>query len=189
MSSGSSFGMTQLYQVNSTPPTGFAYEPVVAQPLYVSNVPQSGGGNKNLLVAASLNDLLYAFDTSSTGETVTPLWSVNLASYLSSSISHCGTTGAPFHNNHNRKPGGVANLEYYGAVSTPVIDTGNTPPAVVYVVSACTATWGGTGVNWFLDAIDLGSGTDLASAQIGNGTSFPSANQLSRASLLITHPS
>jgi hypothetical protein len=189
MSSGSNFGMTQLYQVNSTPPGTFAYEPVVAQPLYVTNVPQSGEGNKNLLVVASLNDFLYAFDTSSTGETVTPLWSVNLAGPYSSTIQHCQTTGAPFHNNHTRLPGAVVNLEYYGAVATPVIDTGNTPPAVVYVVSACTATWGGTSVKWFLDAIDLGSGTDLASTQIGTGTSFLSSNQLSRASLLITHPS
>ena len=187
LASGSNFGMTQLYEVNSTPPTGFNYEPVVAQPLYVTNV---GGGD--LLFVVSLNDYIYAFDTGETSETVTPLWSINLAQ-PSNGNAHCGTSGYPFINVHARYPGAVLNLPYYGAVATPVIDLTPSPansaiPPIAYVVTGCTSTFKGTSVKWFLDAIDLSTGTDLASAQMTNST-FMSPNELSRAALLLNHPS
>ncbi len=47
-SDASNFGVANFYQLTSTPPSGFSYEPVVAQPLYATDVPQVGGGTRNV---------------------------------------------------------------------------------------------------------------------------------------------
>jgi outer membrane protein assembly factor BamB len=114
----SSFGLTNFYQfpphtlpARPTPPGGnYTFEPAVAQPLYITSLPV-GGVSKNVLLVGSLDDYLYAFDTSDGAV----LWSVNLA-------NDCGNlVGVPFDNNYGHNPGGT-NLVYYGVVATPVID-------------------------------------------------------------------
>jgi hypothetical protein len=169
----STFGLAQFYPLTH-PLAGKTYEPVVAQPLYVTNVLQPDGTIKNLLIVASLGDWVYAFDTS----TAALVWSVNLG-------PDCGSTGVPFVNNHGALPG-AANLPYYGAVATPVIDITPAPP-YVFVVSACTATFDSTVIQWNLDAIDIQGGKIRASQPIQD-SGFNSSDQLARASLLLTHP-
>jgi hypothetical protein len=66
----STFGMAYFYKLTSTPPNAFPYEPVIAQPLYITHVPFNGG-TPNMLIVASLNDYVYAFDTS-TGNQLWP---------------------------------------------------------------------------------------------------------------------
>jgi outer membrane protein assembly factor BamB len=134
LADASSFGLTNFYPFPShtlpprpTPPGGnYTFEPAVAQPLYITRLPV-GGVNKNVPLAASLDDYPYAFDTSDG----TPLWSANLA-------NDCGSTGVPFDNNYSHSPGGT-NLVYYGVVATPVIDiySGTAPVPTAFVVSAC----------------------------------------------------
>src|SRR5579863_239242 len=169
----SSCGLARFYEVTH-PLAGTNYEPVVAQPLFATHIPRPGGGTKNLLVVASLGDWVYAFDTR-TGDL---LWSVNVG-------LDCGSTGVPFLNNHAALPG-ASNLPYYGVVATPVIDTVPGTP-YVFVVSACTATFDSTAIQWNLDAIDLKYGKIRASQPIQD-QNFNSSNQLSRASVLLTHP-
>jgi hypothetical protein len=185
--SAASFGLKQFYQLPSNVlPSNYLFEPVIAQPLYITNVPPN---NTNLLLVASLADYVYAFDTSSTAQTVAPLWSVNLATTATGG-NHCTSTGVPFTNQHGN-PGG-AHLLYYGIVSTPVIDASPNPPIatpnhpVAYVVSAC-ATLPTSNPSWFLDAIDLVTGTSVSTVPIQD-SNFNGAYQLSRASLLMTHP-
>jgi len=182
-SDASNFGIANFFKLNSTPHSPFLYEPVLAQPLYVTNVPQppSGTTTKNILVVASLNDYVYAFDTSQ-GTGASPLWSQDLAT------SDCGSTGVPFFNDHSGQPGGVTQLPYYGIVATPVVDITTTPP-IGYVVEACTGSWNSTTISWYINAINIDTGAILnSSTPIMDSNFFPS-NELSRASLLLTHPS
>jgi hypothetical protein len=177
----STFGLAYFYQLTTspahTPPNGF--EPVVAQPLYVTNVPQTSG-TADMLLVASLDDYLYAFDT----KTGNQIWFKNLATLT----THCATGGAPFNVQAPPVRGlpGAAGLPYYGIVATPVIDTEPNPP-VAYVTSACVTLANTSKPRWFLDAIDLKQGAILATQEIIDA-SFTPANQLSRASLLLTHP-
>jgi len=173
--SASSFGLASFYALTSTPPSGFTYEPVVAQPLYATRVP-TAEGPKSLLIVGSLNDWVYAFDTSSPA---TPLWTYPTA-------AHCGSSGQAFPNQHSHNPGG-ANLDYYGIVATPVIDILPSTP-VAFVVSACISSPTSTDIEWWLDAISASTGTSFASLQLTDGTNFNSAYQVARASLLLTHP-
>jgi hypothetical protein len=186
-SQASSFGLTAFYQLPGhsnwppvpSPGTGnYDFEPVVAQPLYITNVP-IGGVNTSLLLVASLFDSVYAFNTA-TGSQVS--WSpVSLA-------GDCGTNAVPFVNNFNHNPGG-ANLPYYGVVSTPVIDIYPDIPPVptAFVVSACATSYTSDQIQWNLDAINLETGSSMGHAII-EPSDFNSSYELSRASLLLTHP-
>jgi len=187
--SNANFGLAYLYQINH-PATGgsFNWEPVIAQPLYVTNV-SYGGTTHDMLIVASLNDYVYAFDTgaTSTSNVLTPLWSLNLIGGTNVS-THCQSGGQAFYNIHNGLPG-AANLPYYGIVATPVIDNTATTNPTAFVASACTASGAGvTTIQWFLDAVDLTTGTSVATQAITD-TNFNPSNQLSRASLLLSHPS
>jgi len=187
--SNANFGLAYFYQINH-PATGgnFTWEPVIAQPLYATNVTY-GGTTHNMLIVASLNDYVYAFDTgaTSTSNVVTPLWYLNLIGGTNAA-THCLSGGQAFYNTHDGLPG-AANLPYYGAVATPVIDDTATTDPTAFVVSACTLSGTGvTTIQWFLDAVDLTTGLSVATQAITD-TNFKPSNQLSRASLLLSHPS
>ncbi|HLZ08142.1 MAG TPA: hypothetical protein VKT80_06095, partial [Chloroflexota bacterium] len=92
-----------------------------AQPLYVPNVAIPGLGTHNVLYVATMNDSIYAFDADVGGA---PLWTVNLASFLS--------TTAVIWANFNFPP--VSNAGNLGILSTPVID----PSTHIMYVVACT---------------------------------------------------
>ena len=92
-----------------------------AQPLYVPNVVIPGLGTHNVLYVATMNDSIYAFDADVGGA---PLWTVNLASDLS--------TTAVLWANFNFPP--VSNSGNLGILSTPVID----PSTHIMYVVACT---------------------------------------------------
>jgi hypothetical protein len=155
-----------------------------------------------MLIVATLSGFVYAFDTSTppSGPNGGLLWSVNLPT----DSNHCGQSGGSvFVNNQYGFPG-VRNLPYYGIVATPMIDTAADQQPTAFVTSACVKSADTTSALWFLDAIDLtrgqiATGTNgNATIQIMDGTNctsssttnqcFYSANQISRASLLLTHP-
>ncbi len=175
------FTNTQYYQ---TDPTDYydsthTFNPIMAQPLWVSNVPH-GTGTKNVLLAATLNTSVYAFDA----DAGTILWKDSVSTNLAR--KNCGSTGVPVIpvNGHP----GVTPLAYYGIVSTPVIDLANTDP-VAFVVSGCTTTAAGpTGLKWYVNAIDVATGGDLISGGTPiTATNFAPDTQLQRPALLITH--
>jgi hypothetical protein len=193
---GNNFGLAYFYKFDAPRFIPYGYEPASAQPLYISNVPY-GTGTYNMLIAATLKDYVYAFDTSVNPGT--ELWNTDLIA-----SGHCGSLGTPFANNQMGNPGG-SNLPYYGAVATPVIDTAVSGHPILHVVSACVPSGSPKEIMWFLDAIDLTTSSIIGTTQLtdaavittktdpryqqGGQSIFNSPYELSRASLLITHPS
>ncbi len=179
----SSFGLTNFYKLpnaNTLPknPNGppYLFEPVVAQPLYITDMPSAG---TNMLLVASLDDMVYGLDA----DTGDMLWAnIDLAGH------DCGLGNPPFDNNYNHSPGGT-NLVYYGVVATPVIDiySGTAPTPTAFVVSACVIATQPQNVKWNLDAINLRTGAVIGSTLI-QATGFNPSFQVARASLLLTHP-
>jgi len=89
--------------------------PVYAQPLYLSGF-LINGATHNVLIVATLNGSVYAFDANSnTGANANPLWSISLLD-----TAHGAPPGAT--------PYGTM-----GTIGTPVIDR---PGGTLYVVSA-----------------------------------------------------
>jgi hypothetical protein len=187
-SQASPFGLANFYQfpANTLPkvtqngPGRYNFEPVVAQPLYITDVPINSVST-NILLAASLDDWVYAFNTA-TGVAAWP--PINLA------YNDCGgSAGSPFDNYFMHNPGST-NVVYYGVVATPVIDIySNTAQfgPTAFVVSACVTLSTSNQVQWNLDAINLETGSRIGHAVI-QATGFNPSYQLSRASLLLTHP-
>lgn len=113
---------------------------IYAQPLYVSNVAIPGRGNHNVLYVATMNDSIYAFDADVGGA---PLWSVNLASFLSTTpVVWANFNFAPI-----KRPGNL------GILSTPVID----PLTNVMYAVACTLE--NNTMAYRLYAIDIADGS------------------------------
>jgi hypothetical protein len=112
-----------------------------AQPLYVPNVTIPGLGTHNVLYVATMNDSIYAFDADVGGA---PLWTVNLASFLSTTaVAWANFNFPPIHN--------AGNL---GILSTPVID----PSTNIMYVVACTLE-NGT-MAYRLHAVDITDGSE-----------------------------
>jgi hypothetical protein len=189
----STFGFAYFYTLTSTPPSGFTnsnanIEPVTAQPLYITNVTTSitspttcnSPNSCNLLIVASANDYIYAFDTAN-GNII---WSLNLLNVS----GHCGASPAVFIDNQLGLPGGT-NLLYYGVVATPAIDAYYSPTynPTLFVTSACVTSTQTTSPQWYLDTVDLTTGQSVATPLLISDSTFDSKAQLSRASLLVSH--
>jgi hypothetical protein len=133
---------------------------VYAQPLYAPNVVIPGLGAHNVLYVATMNDSIYAFDADVGGA---PLWSVNLASFLS--------TSPVLWANYNFAP--ISTPGNLGILSTPVID----PAANVMYVVACTLE--NSTMAYRLHAIDITNGSEpygpgvLISGNYGGATFDP----------------
>jgi hypothetical protein len=142
---------------------------VLAQPLYVSQIP-IGGVMHDIVIVATEGDSVYAFDA----QTYALLWRKTLGPPQSSSEIGC----------FDIQP-------QYGITGTPVIVRSTTPPgATIYVVAA---TMPSTGViHTILHAMDAGTGNDQASvtvaatATLSNGAAvtFVNHNEMNRAGLL-----
>jgi len=159
-----------------------------AQPLYLSQVPFKDGSKKNVVIAATANNSVYAFEAPQAGSDTPParsqLWQVD-SSQLGRALDYdfflidWGVLG------HNIKP-------KIGITSTPVIDRER---GLVYVSvkTGLPKPW-----SWVFEprhrlfAIDLLTGdivgyTTIAASDPGQGgaeTTFDSMRQLQRASLL-----
>jgi len=157
--------------------------PIYAQPLYVPGLSVASpantancnhGGTCDMLVAATLNGTLFAWNA----DTGLPLWSrqggpnpngsnSNALWYddcnnLNVTASAVPTRGGP--------------LQFIGTVSTPVIDITNQPTgyqAVMYVTSFCQAkndTTGATTAQWYLHEVDLATGLDVCAGGAYNSS-------------------
>lgn len=145
---------------------------VYAQPLYVPGVTLPGLGTHNLLIVATMNDTLYAFDADGPG---VALWSLNLAGLFS-------TTAVPWGQFQLNAPPNPNNL---GILSTPVID----PSTKILYVVACTLENGA--MAYRLHAIDITTGSEpygagvLISASYA-GMTFNAHYQTQRVSLALS---
>jgi uncharacterized repeat protein (TIGR01451 family) len=160
---------------------------VFAQPLYVPNVTFPGNVTHNVLVVATENDSVYAFDADGAG--TNPLWQASLVD-----AAHGANPGEiPF--DPLSTLGCKDLLPEVGVTGTPVIDVTTTPPTIYVVAKSMN------GFTFFqrLHALDSTSGNEepqgpaVISASV-NGTGdgsqngilpFDALEQLNRAGLLL----
>ncbi len=125
---------------------------IYAQPLVVSNV-SIGGGTHNIVIVATVNNSLYAFDADDASAS-SPFWHVNLT-YDSANyrpVRNTDMTGAC-----TGLPGGYSDFKgKIGIVGTPAIDT---TTQTLYVVVRSVSKTGNNYVQ-YLHAINLLTGGD-----------------------------
>lgn len=159
---------------------------IYAQPLVALDVALPGFGNKNIVVVATVNNTVYAFDADSANVS-SSYWQDNLTPSGSRVIKNTDMTGA-CGGNYKDFSGNM------GIVGTPVIDSATN---TIYLVARSITS--GSVFQQYLHAIDITTGTEnpnspvLITAQIsGNGAgnvggivTFNSQTQNQRAGLLL----
>ena len=140
-----------------------------AQPLWVANV-TIGGVRRNVVIAATAHDGLFAFDADA--NPCVKLWSVSLID-----ANHGGTTGETTVPSGPTGSGNLVGAGYgdmtpeCGVTGTPVIDPATN---TLYVVSKSTAVVGGS--NSFyqrLHAIDITTGAEKAHSPLAIQATYP----------------
>jgi hypothetical protein len=143
---------------------------VDAQPLYASNVPVPGSsGTHNLLIAATENDSVYAFDADS-GATI---WHA--------SVLKTGETASP-------DPPYPTN-PWIGVNATPVIDRTSGPHGAIYVVASSALTQNGAPTFYQrLHALDLALGTELFGGPVDIQATYPGSGDNSNGTNVVFDP-
>ncbi len=148
---------------SSALPSGATSNPVMAQPLYVSNItvssPAQGTCNPcNMLIAVTLNDTVFAWnaDGSQAGNL---LWSRQGTGATAGNALYyddCGLGGSPVAQGFT--------LQFVGILSTPVIDVSGSVPAM-YLASLCQASGAANGQYW-LHKLNLTTGLDFSGSPV-----------------------
>jgi hypothetical protein len=126
---------------------------VYAQPLLMTNVSVPGRGLRNLLIVATVNDTLFAFDADAAGPAA-PLWSRSLLANGGVPPRNSDMTGAC--------GGGYQDFSgNMGIVGTPTID----PATGTLFVVARTKETTGAFLQW-LHAIDVATGADHTNSPV-----------------------
>lgn len=156
----SSFGQIKVLNVDGN---------VLAQPLMVSNFQMPDNSTHNVLIVATGNNTIYAYDA----QTYSVLWKKNLGTAQPSNDVGCGDIQSK-----------------YGISSTPVIVRNGANAATIYVVAATEPAH--LSFHTQLHALDLGTGKDIIKAReiapaaqlaTGGKIHFDPQNQWNRASL------
>jgi predicted RecA/RadA family phage recombinase len=137
----SNVNVNQFGKLFSLPTDGQVY----AQPLYVPGVAIAGKGTHNVLIVATENDSVYAFDAD---VSASPLWQVSLVD-----AAHGATNGETALNTSATI--GCTDLQpSIGVTSTPVIDSSS---GTIYVEAKSVS-----GPNYFhrLHALDMATGNE-----------------------------
>jgi len=143
---------------------------VDAEPLYASNVTVPGNGKHNLLIAATENDSVYAFDADS-GATI---WHA--------SVLKTGETASP-------DPPYPTN-PWIGVNATPVIDRTSGPEGAVYVVASSALTQNGATTYYQrVHALDLALGTELFGGPVDIQATYPGTGDNSNGTSVVFDPS
>ena len=159
---------------------------IYAQPLIVVNVNIPGNGSKNVVIVATINNSVYAFDADS-ANVINPYWQDNLTPPGSRAVKNTDMTGA-CGGNYKDFSGKM------GIVGTPVIDSSTN---TIYLVARSVTS--SNIFQQYLHALDITTGAErpnspvLITAQIaGNGSgnvggiiTFNSQKQNQRAGLLL----
>jgi hypothetical protein len=152
---------------------------IYAQPLVLSNI-SIGGGSHNIVIVASVNNSLYAFDADNANVT-TPYWKVNLT-YDSANyrpVRNSDMTGAC-----TKFAGGYQDFRgKIGIVGTPAIDTSTNS---LYVVARSISKTGSTYVQ-YLHAIDITTGADKLPPVLIT-TTYPGTGYGSTGGLITFNP-
>jgi len=140
---------------------------VDAQPLYASNVAVPNGGTHNLLIAATENDTVYAFDADS-GATVWQVSTLKTGETPSDDPS-CPTT-----------------CPEIGVNATPVIDRTRGSNGAIYVAASSKD---GSG-NYYqrLHALDLALGTELFGGPVDIQATYPGTGDNSDGTNVVFDP-
>jgi hypothetical protein len=152
------FGKLAFYSVDGK---------VDAEPLYAANVAVPNNGTHNLVIAATENDSVYAFDADS-GATI---WQI--------STLKTGETTSDDRNCTQITP-------QIGVTSTPVIDRTEGPNGAVYVVAMSKD---GSG-NYYqrLHALDLALGSELFDGPIEVQATYPGTGDNSNGTNVVFDP-
>jgi hypothetical protein len=152
------FGKLAFYSVDGK---------VDAEPLYAANVAVPNNGTHNLVIAATENDSVYAFDADS-GATI---WQI--------STLKTGETTSDDRNCTQITP-------QIGVTSTPVIDRTEGPNGAVYVVAMSKD---GSG-NYYqrLHALDLALGSELFGGPIEVQATYPGTGDNSNGTNVVFDP-
>jgi hypothetical protein len=152
-------GETQLTQANVSGGTfgrifgRLVDDQIYCQPLVVNQV-SIGGGHHNIVIVATVNNSVYAFDADDSA-TSTPYWQINLTYNPGNSNAYRPIT--------NSDMTGACGGQYFdfsgkmGIVGTPVIDTNTN---TIYVVSRSVTQADPVIFVQYLHALDLATGTD-----------------------------
>jgi hypothetical protein len=145
-------------------------EAVYAQPLWVPNL-TINSVKHNVVLVATQNDSVYAFDADSNTTPCTPLWHANLLDSVHG--GNAGETSVPSSGSGglvgSADPTGGDIQPEVGVTGTPVIDpTSNT----LYVVSKSVIASGPTFYQR-LHAIDLATGNEKFSGPVNIAATFP----------------
>lgn len=138
---------------------------VDAEPLYASNVAIPGNGTHNLLIGATQNDAVYAFDPDSGAL----IWRASMLK-----------TGESTSKNPTCKCGQV------GVTSTPVIDRTSGANGAIYVVASTTDASGN--YHQRLHALDLVLGTELFGGPVEIQATYPGTGDNSDGTNVIFDP-
>jgi len=168
----------------SYPVTGQVY----AQPLYVSNLAIPGMGTHNVILVATQDNDVYAFDANSnTGVGAGLLWHVNLGLAAAVPNSYFGDQYGPYHDINPQ----------VGITSTPVIDLSTD---TMYVDAFTNDVAGQNVYSHHIHALDITTGQDkvapmlVAAAVKGNGVggdgttvTFSAEQQMQRPALTLVN--
>ncbi len=159
---------------------------IYAQPLVMLDVNIPGYGNKNIVITATVNNTIYAFDADSANVS-NPYWQVNLTPSGSRVIKNTDMTGA-CSSNYKDFSGNI------GIVGTPVIDSATN---TIYLVARSVKT--DNTFQQYLHALDITTGAErpnspvlisasvagTGSGNVGGFITFNSQTQNQRAGLLL----
>ncbi|HEX4851262.1 MAG TPA: discoidin domain-containing protein, partial [Puia sp.] len=127
---------------------------IYAQPLIINNVTIPGVGIRNLVIIATVNNTVYAFDADSASVS-NPYWKVNLSPAGTRPPKNSDMTGA-CGGNYKDFSGNM------GIVGTPVIDSAT---LTLYLVSRNVGTSGSNFQQW-LHAMDIKTGAEKANSPV-----------------------
>jgi hypothetical protein len=140
------------------------------EPLYASNVAVPNQGTHNLLIAATENDSVYAFDADSGAI----IWQT--------AVLKTGETASLDPTN----PG----LPQIGVNATPVIDRASGPDGAIYIVASSAQVENGiTTYYQRLHALDLALGTELFGGPVDIQAAYPGTGDNSDGTQVIFDPS
>jgi hypothetical protein len=136
---------------------------IYAQPLVISNV-SIGGATHNIVLVATVNNSLYAFDADDPNAS-NPYWKDNLTYDIANyrPIKNTDMTGA-CSSNYKDFSGNM------GIVGTPVIDTSTN---TLYVVSRSVTKTGTPVFVQYLHAINISTGTERAGSPVYITATYP----------------
>jgi hypothetical protein len=140
---------------------------VDAQPLYLSSVPISGSGTHNLLIVATENDSVYAFDA----DVGTPIWHM--------SALKPGETPSDDRNCNLITP-------QIGITSTPVISRPKGSNGVIYTVAMSKDSAGN--YHQRLHALDATTGGELYNGPVDITAQYPGAGDSSSGGYVMFEP-